>query len=91
MIFFVYGLIYVFLAKFSFVVLLTNIGNVHKTLCFWLTYIVFALYLILTLSLFIRRIRSVGLKPWHYIMVFIPVMNMIFVSLLMFGENNKVS
>lgn len=83
--FFVYGFIYMVLAVFSLFVLLLNIGS--YSLFFWLTYIVFALYLIFTFSLFVRRIRSVGLKPWHYIMIFIPVMNMIFVSLLMFGES----
>lgn len=85
--FFVYGFIYMVLAVFPIFVLLLNIRS--DSLFFWLTYIVFALYLIFTLSLFVRRIRSVGLKPWHYIMVFVPVMNMILVSLLMFGEKTE--
>ncbi len=53
--------------------------------------IILFLYLISTLSVFIRRLRDIGLKPWHYIILFFPPVNILLMVLLLFlkGEKTK--
>ena len=45
--------------------------------------------LILTLSMFIRRLRDIGLSLWHYILIFFFPVNVLLFMVLMFGKSEE--
>lgn len=54
-------------------------------------YVFILLYLLLTLSLYIRRLRDIGLEPSFYVFLFVPLINILMLFMLTFlnGEERK--
>lgn len=92
--FFIYGILFFCLFNFQGIVFLVPFfisANCMLSLFVIIScWSVFILYLILTFSLFIRRIKTVGLSSWHYVVLFIFPVNVIFVLLLMLGEKRRI-
>jgi len=51
--------------------------------------LIVVLFPILTLSCGIRRLRDMGLSPWHYLILYVVPVNVLLLIVLMFGESEK--
>ena len=57
----------------------------------WISLSLIFIFFVLTLSVFIRRLRAVGLKPWHYIILFLPPLNFFLILVLLFYKEDYLS
>ncbi|MBQ7256300.1 MAG: DUF805 domain-containing protein, partial [Abditibacteriota bacterium] len=57
----------------------------------WISLSLIFIFFVLTLSVFIRRLRAVGLKPWHYIILFLPPLNFFLLLVLLFYKEDYLS